>query len=240
MARTDSGKTRLHLDGLSTPIFTHVTRQTETGMTVEQPLPFLRLHTGVLDDTKRLAHIESVSMLVLDGVPRLVLDLAYAQVEEPQTVVAREQAVASHAGIMRRSRPDETVPFDLEAAASDGMSPVKPSPAPMPLALPDAEREQTLTFQTLRAEAADADTPLTLEEQLLVSHQYSYRLKTWWKTVRPTLVVVRDRSWSFLRLVWRKAYPVIKLALAKTRDLALQLRARLRDHLEARKQARSR
>ena len=55
-------ETRLHLDGVGSPIITQVTRRSETGMTVEQTLPFLKLHTLVHDDDSVASKIESVSV----------------------------------------------------------------------------------------------------------------------------------------------------------------------------------
>lgn len=87
---------QLRVDGIEAPIHTRVTRRGRHGMTVEQPLPFLQLQTLVEDQAARRSRIESVSMVVYDGMPRLVLDLAYeadgADAGEGATTAAIEQA----------------------------------------------------------------------------------------------------------------------------------------------------
>lgn len=131
----------LHVAGVDTPIHARVTRQSERGMTVEQALPFLQLHTQVWDASRPPSRIESVSVVVYDGTPRLVLDLAFDSEEEAADSAAISGAVSSamssahassnppplprraHAGVMRpRVRVDHTQPFDRNEAALQMLS----------------------------------------------------------------------------------------------------------------------
>lgn len=169
---------RLHLDGLATPILTRVTRHGPTGMTVEQTLPFLRLHTLVRDDADQHAHIESVSMVVQEGVPRLVLDLAYdGGIEEASTGEPAEPR-AAHAGVVRpRARREATTPFEI------------PAPELAPKERP-AVREPTLSFTTPTARGDEpahglAGEQLTLEEQLLLERSMKHKLQAHWARIEP-------------------------------------------------------
>jgi hypothetical protein len=73
----EEARLRIQLDGVQTPVSARVLHRDGGGVTVEQELPFLRLLTGIVDDGGRRGHIQSVDLVVEDGIPRLLLDLAY-------------------------------------------------------------------------------------------------------------------------------------------------------------------
>ncbi|MGD8861037.1 MAG: hypothetical protein PVI30_13600 [Myxococcales bacterium] len=219
---------RLVLDSLPTPIVTRVRETRDSGMTVEQTLPFLRLHTtGVVDGRERRARIESVSMVVADGVPRLVLDLAYEGAEGP--IAASMPATAGCPGVARSRRAAGDVAVDAEATA--------PTTPRAEAAVGEGGREPTRSFVVHRAAAdeparASAAAQLTLEEQLLLAAKPSYQLAQRWKRVKPVLVQVAVRTRDGSARLARWAWPRIVVGARKARAgglwLALQLRARLR------------
>jgi hypothetical protein len=72
-----TGRARLHIDGVRSPVLTRVARRRDTGMTCVQELPFLRLESAVTDDRGRRARIARVALAVENDVPKLVIELAY-------------------------------------------------------------------------------------------------------------------------------------------------------------------
>lgn len=215
----EGAQARLHLDGLATPILTRVTRHGPTGMTVEQTLPFLRLHTGVRDDADQHARIESVSMVVYEGMPRLVLDLAYSdEAIEPDAEPAR----AARAGVARPRVREATTPFELETPA------LEPGEAP-------AVREPTLAFTTAVARDDEpshglSGEQLTLEEQLLLERSFKHQLRTRWTTVEPGVQRFARAAQAGAVLAWGLLWPMLRAgglhALAALRAGVARVKAR--------------
>lgn len=215
-----SDEKRLTFEDLGTQIRTRVTRVSEHGLTVEQALPFLRLHGRVHDEAMRAAEIRSVSMVVYDGMPRLVLDLAY----EPVQAFGAADAAASdvvpssalpardaHVGVARARRRDDTVGYETSAvaaaAAPDG------DPAALALTVPGEvpNEDRTRLFRTL------PPSQMTLEEQMLRSGQLSFRLHRQWEQLRPGLQSAGIRLW-----MWgKRADAVLRPWLARAARLGL-------------------
>ncbi len=205
-----AASTRLHLSGVDTPIMTCVTQQSERGMTVEQVLPFLRLQTQVWDQEARSSRIESVRVVVQDGMPRLVLDLAFdddAQAAQPQAAQPQAASVApatalvkAHRGVVRpRARIDETVPFDVHRAAA----PRAPKPVPIP------------------AEVAGLSLS-AMEQELVKPRDLVYRARCAWERAEPKL----RSAWAHTRrisiIVARRSAPVIAKAAVTARVVLMQ------------------
>jgi hypothetical protein len=203
-----SDEQRLHFEDLGgAQLRTRVTRVSEHGLTVEQALPFLRLNGRVHDEAMRVAHIQSVSMVVYDGMPRLVLDLAYEQAPPADSSTATSPGAvsvppaalqgwprAAHPGIARARRRDETMSYETTPVA-----PAAPAPtdlAAFALTVPgETPREdRTRLFRTL------PPSQMTLEEQMVRSGQFGFRLHRQWEQVwQPAL----ESTGIWLR-VWGK------------------------------------
>jgi hypothetical protein len=165
----------LHVSGVDTPIHARVTRQSERGMTVEQALPFLQLHTQVWDATRQASRIESVSVVVYDGMPRLVLDLAFDPEADDAGAVhavhaehaeharsemnARSSSVPpplprrAHAGVVRpRMRVDQTQSFDRNEVVQQAAAALETESAEQEVSIEPAQvevsREPTQLFLT--------------------------------------------------------------------------------------------
>lgn len=69
---------RLQLDGVGSQIVAEVQSQHETGLSVEQPLPFLAIGSAVLNETAgRRGHLEAVELKMDEKTPKLVLSIGY-------------------------------------------------------------------------------------------------------------------------------------------------------------------
>jgi hypothetical protein len=226
---SDAGaETRLQLDGLGTPIVTRVTRHGPRGMTVEQTLPFLRLQTVVVDEADQRSRIASVSMVVYDGIPRLVLDLAYDEARSaPVSALVRQ----AHRGVVRPRRGDDTAAFEREAVEQPVAGLDDDAALDEVLAQSDEPvgRESTLLFHThppLAAEPAHTPVDLTLEQELLQSRQLSYRLQQHWRVIEP---IVARAGAAALRLLargrrWLHPHLLRALGLCARALRALRLR----------------
>jgi hypothetical protein len=143
---------RLFLDAVGAHVVARVNDRSERGLTVSRELPFLRLGSRVVDESGRAAEVSGVSVVIEDGTPRLVLELAYA-VEAVQV----EPAAAPSSAI-------STVPFIMarpgSEPAADVAARIKPAAAlPGGVAKP-SRGEDTLLFVTHRdsqPEAAPAE-----------------------------------------------------------------------------------
>ncbi|MDD9933533.1 MAG: hypothetical protein OXT09_08020 [Myxococcales bacterium] len=220
-------KTRLTLEGVDTPIVTQVRELREGGMTVEQSLPFLRLQTGVLDADDNRSRIESVSLVVADGVPRLVLDLAYDGAPYTDAVPAAEASLDADAhmplaGVARTRRPDETLEYEIESPPPEET----PARAAEP-ATDEAPREPTQVFKTHAPEAGEPSreepSSLSMEEQLILSAKPSYRLAQRWARIEPHLRraagLTRDHGIRLAHWAW----PRLLLAARATATASLKL-----------------
>lgn len=229
----------LRVEGVAMPIHTRVTRRGEHGMTVEQPLPFLQLRTRVQDQAARRSRIESVSMVVYDGMPRLVLDLAYEDdvahqadvVGEPAGVPETTGVHQALPGIMRPRRAaglDDTQSFErpsdappLTAAAGAVVGRAERS------APGEAPRESTLVFETqvpAAGEAATADDDVLAIEQMHAD-RLGPRLQRAWVAARPRVIAALQATRTLCERATAWLAPRLRRASA---TVAAQIAARLR------------
>ncbi len=132
MDASPSPRRRFYLDGIANPVHARVAHHDDSGMTLRQELPFLRLHSQMRDESGRCGSLTGVSVTLRDGTPCLVLDVSYEPREpEETTPFATEQveiAPPSVTSLMdatrskRASRRDETLPYGIRLEA--------PMPAP--------------------------------------------------------------------------------------------------------------
>jgi hypothetical protein len=98
---------RLRLDGVGSHLVAEVRSQQATGLSVEQPLPFLAIGNAVLDETAgRRGHLEAVELKMDDKTPKLVLSIGY-QVPDAQDAAADDDDDAE-----RDTLPDEALPLN--------------------------------------------------------------------------------------------------------------------------------
>ncbi|MCB9597392.1 MAG: hypothetical protein H6719_32000 [Sandaracinaceae bacterium] len=150
-------RTRLHLDGVRSPITADVTRRRVDGVVVTQPLPFLRLDTTVTERGRR-SRIRRVAIAMDGDMPRLLLELCHdgdpAPLDEAHLDAlvddVLEESAAEHdtarsddtldsftPGVSTRpARTDSTVPYEFAGreetkppiVISDPPPPAEPAP----------------------------------------------------------------------------------------------------------------
>lgn len=79
---------QLQLDGVGSPIMAEVQSETDTELSVEQPLPFLAIGSALLNETAgRRGHLEAVELKMDDRTPKLVLSIGYEVEDAPGTSI---------------------------------------------------------------------------------------------------------------------------------------------------------
>ena len=69
---------RLLLDGVGSSIVAEVQSESDTELSVEQPLPFLAIGSAVMNEnTSRRGHLEAVELKMDEATPKLVLSIGY-------------------------------------------------------------------------------------------------------------------------------------------------------------------
>jgi hypothetical protein len=69
---------RLQLDGVGSPIVAEVQAESDTELSVEQPLPFLAIGSVVQNESAgRRGHLEAIELKMDERTPKLVLSIAY-------------------------------------------------------------------------------------------------------------------------------------------------------------------
>ncbi len=69
---------RLLLDGVGASIVAEVQSESDTELSVEQPLPFLAIGSTVINEsTSRRGHLEAVELKMDEAIPKLVLSIGY-------------------------------------------------------------------------------------------------------------------------------------------------------------------
>lgn len=128
LERTDPERAQLYFEGVDGPVVTRVRSRGPTGMTVQQPLPFLSLRSDVRDASGRAARIRSIRVCVEADTPHLVLELSYdrsdATVRFPiagAPLRRRSDETLAYGEPRRIGRVDEHAPA-LDAEAADGHS----------------------------------------------------------------------------------------------------------------------
>jgi hypothetical protein len=83
---------RLLLDGVGASIVAEVQSESDTALSVEQPLPFLAIGSTVINEsTSRRGHLEAVELKMDEAIPKLVLSIGY-EIEGAPEAVAGETA----------------------------------------------------------------------------------------------------------------------------------------------------
>jgi hypothetical protein len=111
----DGERARLQLDSVEAAITAPVRHRTGTGLVVEQPLPFLRIGSGVEEGALR-GRIASVGISVAEHVPRLVIGVTYEAPGRPREETRSYEPPCPDESSHIRGRRDETVSY--EAASS--------------------------------------------------------------------------------------------------------------------------
>jgi hypothetical protein len=132
---------QLQLDGVGAAITAEVQSETEDSQSVEQPLPFLAIGTGVLNEsTGRRGHLEAVELKMEDRTPKLVLSIGY----ELEGATAH-----SHDELADR----DTVPEDMPSAAQQSLPRIR-------------EERMHDTPRIVRYDVADEPAPASAGERL--------------------------------------------------------------------------
>ena len=83
---------QLLLDGVGASIVAEVQSESDTALSVEQPLPFLAIGSTVINEsTSRRGHLEAVELKMDEATPKLVLSIGY-EMEGASEAVADETA----------------------------------------------------------------------------------------------------------------------------------------------------
>ena len=148
MAGTE--RTRIFVDGVRAAITAEVAQREHDCMIVTQALPFLRLDTSVVEDGGTRARITWVGIDMDGDVPRLVVELAHEDADEPRL----QAPVTELDDTLERftpgvsvypARTDSTVPYDFQTSARTTETvvgaPESPPAEPVALARPRAVRE---------------------------------------------------------------------------------------------------
>jgi hypothetical protein len=91
---------RLQLDGVESSIMAEIQTESDDSLTVEQPLPFLEIGSGVQNEQSgRRGHLEAVELRMDEATPRLVLSIGYEEL-----AIERESGIEDAA---RDTLPDE-------------------------------------------------------------------------------------------------------------------------------------
>ena len=95
---------RLLLDGVSSSIVAEVQSESDTELSVEQPLPFLAIGSTVVHEgTSRRGHLEAVELKMDEATPKLVLSIGYEVESSAAKASAEEEGD-------RDTLPEETPP----------------------------------------------------------------------------------------------------------------------------------
>ena len=108
---------RLQLDGVDSAIVAELKSETESALTVEQPLPFLAIGAGMLNETAgRRGHLEAVELRMDEQTPKLVLSIGYevhsgsnSGADESSDDDAGRDTLPDEPPVIRASRPSEEV-----------------------------------------------------------------------------------------------------------------------------------
>ncbi|MEM9068257.1 MAG: PilZ domain-containing protein [Myxococcota bacterium] len=107
----EGGAVTLHLEGVGQPVEAELVHRATDALLVEQPLPFLKIGTGI-EESGRRGHLAAVDLRIDDGVPRLVLTIGY----EPAAVM--DVPLDAEATLMDAPAPSVDDEVSLEAAAT--------------------------------------------------------------------------------------------------------------------------
>lgn len=118
---------RLALEGVSSPIVATVSTENETGMEVEQPLPFLTIGAVVDNETTgRRGRLSGVELRLEQDTPRLVLTIGYdgapfVSEDDAMDTIPDAQEVASAPPVVERIVPSLTRSQEFVLGLVDGL-----------------------------------------------------------------------------------------------------------------------
>jgi hypothetical protein len=91
---------RLQLDGVGSPIVAEVKSESDTELSVEQPLPFLAIGSMVQNESAgRRGHLEAIELKMDEQTPKLVLSIGYEVEDGPEASIGESES--------RDTLPDE-------------------------------------------------------------------------------------------------------------------------------------
>jgi hypothetical protein len=143
---------RLQLDGVGSSIVAEVQRESDTALSVEQPLPFLAIGSVVQNESAgRRGHLEAIELKMDEKTPKLVLSIGYEPQGGPEAFVGD--------GESRDTFPDE-LPSGAEANQRSREERMHDTPRIVRYD-PDVEAERgETTAERLRAYAKSATDQL--------------------------------------------------------------------------------
>jgi hypothetical protein len=124
---------RLQLDGVGSPIVAEVQSESDTELSVEQPLPFLAIGSMVQNESAgRRGHLEAIELKMDERTPKLVLSIGYeveggseASVGDGQSRDTLPDEMPSVAEARQRERMHDTpriVRYDPEVEAEERLT----------------------------------------------------------------------------------------------------------------------
>ena len=141
----------LQLDGIDSTIVAELHSETDRSLTVEQPLPFLAIGSGMLNESAgRRGHLEAVELRMDAETPKLVLSIGYE--------VSGEGALASVQDTGRDTMPDE--PPIVRASRPSGEVRMHDTPRVVRYEKGEEESAQASVSDRLRAYAKAASDQL--------------------------------------------------------------------------------
>jgi len=142
----------LLLDGVGSSIVAEVQSESDTELSVEQPLPFLAIGSAVMNEgTSRRGHLEAVELKMDEATPKLVLSIGY-EVED-----ASETAVPD--GGVRDTLPEEA-PSGVQASQQDRKERMHDTPRIVRYDPGEEDRKSETASDRLRAYAKSATDQL--------------------------------------------------------------------------------
>ena len=141
----------LQLDGIDSTIVAELHSETDRSLTVEQPLPFLAIGSGMLNESAgRRGHLEAVELRMDAETPKLVLSIGYE--------VSGEGALASVEDTGRDTMPDQ--PPIVRASRPSGEVRMHDTPRVVRYEKGEEESAQASVSDRLRAYAKAASDQL--------------------------------------------------------------------------------
>ncbi len=231
-ARTKGQAVRIQLDGVGPAIEAEEMHRAEDAMVVEQPLPFLRIGTGIAEGGRR-GTLQSVDLRVEDDLPRLVLTVWYddegaapkeVEVSEPTLMdtSAPEEEASMGANPVRvvQARPVEVPAHeDITADALEAHdAPVVEREADGS-EMGSAPEEERLAEEESLAGFSDEEASIvaelkpnlrgTLKRLKAAARPMAAKLRVWraalWTKAGPKAVVFAARVRAFAALLWSRA-----------------------------------
>lgn len=111
-------RARLSIKGVASPVGLRVARRREGQVTLVQELPFLALGNEVKDDRGRTGKIARVAVSIDQGVPKLVIELAYDAAQQDDRP-SGPPAVKTPARARSERERDQTIGYDERPTLPD-------------------------------------------------------------------------------------------------------------------------